>query len=423
MHASRLQVLGVSLAGLLLAVLLVAAGFLGRMVVEGPNGRPVATTAKLDPEFIREIIGILSEDFVEPDRADPLRLFDGAIRGIFSEALKDPHSGYISPNDYALARNDFSGAFSGIGATVNQAAAAPGVSGRYVVIQRVLPSTPAERAGLREGDTILTVNGESAEGWTVQQAVLKIRGPRGTSVALKVRRADRSEQTFTITRDEVLVASVSTTPPVSGGRFLDAVGSEVTDLAYIHILIFTSRTPKEVSDLITAANNAGKKGLIIDVRGNPGGLLNETAQIADFFLDRGTIVSQIDREGRRQSIEARSGRLTELPVVIVQDKNSASGSEVLAAALADNGRATVIGTRSFGKGTVNHYRDLSNGGAIYVSIARWLTPNGDQIEGQGIAPAVEIDMTLDDIQAGRDTQVFRAIDLLRSSASVQQRPG
>ena len=406
MNATRWRIAGIAAVCVLMASLLVAVGFLGRMVLE-PSQTAVVTTSEgtdLDPEVINEIIAILGEDFVEPDRATPELLFDGAIRGIFSEGLNDPHSGYINPRDYALARDDFSGGFQGIGATVQQ-------QDDYVVIQRTLPGTPAERAGLRAGDVILTVNGEDAAGWSVQQAVLKIRGPRGTEVELRVRHGDRTEETYKLKRDDVLVASVSVLPP--GGTLKDASGTEATDISYIHIASFTSRTPKELTDLINEANRAGKKGLILDVRGNPGGLLSETAQIADFFLDNGVIVSQVDRDGREQRIDARPGQLTQLPVVIVQDQESASGSEVLAAALRDNGRAKVIGSRSFGKGAVNHYRELTNGGAVYVTIARWLTPLGEQIEGQGVPPDVEVAATQTE-----DVPVFRAIDMLRSGAAA-----
>ncbi|MCH7898430.1 MAG: hypothetical protein IIC62_03685, partial [Proteobacteria bacterium] len=173
----------------------------------------------------------------------------------------------------------------------------------------------------------------------------------------------------TIVRDQILVASVDTAPP--GGVLRDADGNVATDVGYIRILQFTARTPQELLDAVDAAVEAGAVGLIIDVRSNPGGLLVETAQTADMFLDSGMIVIQVDRNGLERSIEARPGVVTDLPLVILQDEFSASGSELLAAALQENGRATVVGTRSFGKGTVNHTRELSNGGAIYVSIARW----------------------------------------------------
>ena len=401
----------------LVGVMLVSIGFLARVATE-PEATVVVQEAatpapaverstELDFGILDEILDILAQDFVEPDRIDRELLFDGAIDGIFT-ALGDPHSTYIDPTTFAINRDDFSGAFQGIGATVSQ-------QENYVVIVRPLPNTPAERAGLEAGDVILAVDGDDAEGWTVDKAVLRIRGPRGSSVDLTIRKGNGDELVVTIVRDQILVASVDTAPP--GGVLRDADGDIATDVGYIRILQFTSRTPQELLEAVDAAVEAGAAGLIIDVRSNPGGLLVETARTADMFLDSGLIVTQVDRSGTERSIAARPGMVTDLPLVIVQDEFSASGSELLAAALQENGRATVIGTRSFGKGTVNHTRELSNGGAIYVSIARWLTPARNLIEGSGIVPNIEIVLTADDIEEGRDVAIYRAIDVLRGEQS------
>jgi carboxyl-terminal processing protease len=397
----------------LIGVLLVAVGFLARVVTE-PEAETVvasteviATTESGEADFavLDEIIRILEEDFVEPDRIDREFLFEGAINGIFT-ALGDPHSTYIDPTTYAISRDDFSGAFQGIGATVAQ-------QDEFVVIVRTLPNTPAERSNLEAGDAILAVNGEDATGWTVDKAVLKIRGPRGTEVELTIRHLDGSEETLSIERDEIEVSSVDALPP--GGVLRDANGDEVTEFAYFRIRSFTNRTPREIQNEVDAALETGATGLIIDVRGNPGGLLVETAQSADMFLDEGLIVTQVDRDGTERSIEARPGMVTDLPIVVVQDEFSASGSELLAAALQENGRATVVGARSFGKGTVNHARELSNGGAVYVSIARWLTPDRNLIEGDGVRPDIEVTLTADDIEQQRDVALYRAIDVLRAA--------
>ena len=413
-----------AVTSILIGVLLFAVGFLARVVTE-PEAEVAATdvagaqqastaaaASDLDFSILGEIIAILKQDFVEPDRIDEELLYEGAIQGLF-DALGDPHSTYIDPMIYAISQDDFSGSFQGIGATIAR-------QDNYVVIVRPLTGTPAERAGLEPGDKILAVNGEDAEGWTTSQAVLKIRGPRGTSVDITIGKLNGDEITVTIVRDQVLVASVNATPP--GGILLDAAGDEATDIGYVYIQQFTSRTPQELTEIVEEALDAGVRGLIIDVRSNPGGLLIETAQTADMFLDGGLIVIQVDRDGVERTIEARPGTITDIPVVVIQDEFSASGSELLAGALQDNGRATVIGTRSFGKGTVNHTRALSNGGAVYVSIFRWLTPARTLIEGTGIIPDIEIILTADDIEAQRDIALFRAIDVLRSDTSAQAGP-
>ena len=410
-----------SLIGLLVgmvAVLLVAVGFLGRVVTEPEapgtatvQAAPAATdsqaTDQLDYDIIGEILNVLEQDFVDPDLIDKEFLFEGAIQGIF-DALGDPHSTYIDPNTWAISRGDFSGTFQGIGANVS-------TQDNFVVIVRPIPGTPAERAGLRAGDLILEVDGESAEGWALNKAVLRIRGPSGSSVELLVRHTDGTEERVTIVRDEIFVASVQTAPP--GGVLLDADGNEATDIGYVAVRSFTALSPQELEEAVADAVDRGVIGLIVDLRSNPGGLLRETAEIADMFLDEGLIVIQVNRMGREDTIAARLGQITDLPLVIVQNEFSASGSELLAAALQENGRATVVGSRSFGKGVVNHSRELSNGGAIYVSIARWLTPARNQIEDLGVTPDVEIVLTADDIEGRRDIALFRAIDVLRGESS------
>jgi carboxyl-terminal processing protease len=410
-----------ALIGLLVSmvvVLLVAVGFLGRVVTEPEaegaatiQATPAATdsqaTEQLDYDIIGEILSVLEQDFVDPDLIDKEFLFQGAIQGIF-DALGDPHSTYIDPNTWAISRSEFSGTFQGIGANVS-------TQDNFIVIVRPIPGTPAERAGIRAGDLILEVDGESAEGWALDKAVLRIRGPRGSSVELLVRHTDGTEERVTIVRDEIFVASVQTAPP--GGVLRDAEGNEVTDIGYIALRSFTQLSPQELEEAVAAAIDRGVIGLIVDVRANPGGLLTQTVEIADMFLDEGLIVIQVNRLGREDTIAARPGKITDLPLVIVQDEFSASGSELLAAALQENGRATVVGSRSFGKGMVNHSRELSNGGAVYVSIARWLTPARNQIEGLGVTPDIEIVLTADDIEERRDIALFRAIDVLRAESS------
>lgn len=410
--AARNAVIGLTAA--LIAVLLIATGFLVRVVTEPASSTPAAVqdgdlnggVAGIDPEefdLLAEISRVLQEDFVDPSRVSPELLREGAIRGLF-DALNDPHSTYIDPQTFALSRNDFEGAFQGIGATVSQ-------QDNYVVIVRPHPDTPAERAGIQAGDIILAVNGESAENWSTAEAVLKIRGPRGTTVDLTVRHPDGTEETLTIERDDIPVTSVDDVPP--GGALVDQDGQPVEDIAYIRISQFQRTSPEELEEHIRAAEAAGMVGLILDVRSNPGGLLNETVEIADMFLDGGVIFSQVDRSGAERTASASPGTLTDLPVVVLQDEFSASGAELFAAALQENGRGQVVGTRSFGKGTVNHAVELSNGGAVYVSIARWLTPDGHQIEGRGVIPDVQVAITLADIEAQRDVAVYRAINLLR----------
>ena len=419
--ALRNTLLGV--IGILIGVMLIAVGFLGRAITEDDEVAAVAAptvTADSSPDpvlqsgpdflVLDEILQILENDFVEPDLVDPEYLHGAAIRGIF-DALDDPHSTYIDPQTYAMSREGFSGVFQGIGATVEKPAGSD-----YIVIVRPLPDTPAARAGLLSGDQILAVDGEDAAGWTLDEGVLRIRGPQGTPVELLIRHPDGVEELITIVRDEIHSVSVSTQPLLQQ-TLTDSAGNEVTDIGYVYIAQITRRTPDELTQIVNELEDRGVTGLIIDVRLNPGGLLAETTEIADMFLDQGPIVIQVDRDGNEQVWSSSPGQITYLPIVIIQDEFSASGSELLAAALQENGRATVIGVDSFGKGTVNNVRELSNGGAVYVSIARWLTPDRNQIEGRGVKPDIVVEFTMDDIDQGRDVQAERAIDFLRDIAN------
>ncbi len=416
------------LAGAIVALiggLLVAAGFLVALVLDPAGDETVATPAatataetpatpgvrstEVDFGVLAEIYGILEDDFVEPDRINDVQLYEGAIDGLFS-SLNDPHSTYIDPTTYSISRTDLSGTFQGIGATVSR-------QEDEIVIVRPFDGSPAELAGVRAGDVILEVNGESAIGWTVDRAVLTIRGPRGTTVTLKVRHSDGTEEVVDIVRDRIEIDSINRIPP--GGVLRDADGNDITDLGYIRIAQFTERTPGELQDMIESIEADGVQGLILDVRGNPGGLLAETVEVTDLFLDEGVIIVQVDRDGNERIAEARPGQVTQLPIVIVQDEQSASGSELLAVALQEHGRATIVGARSFGKGTVNSVRELSDGGAIYISIARYLSPNRNQIEGLGVIPDVPVELTPEDIDAQRDVFIYRAIDVLRAQIESQ----
>ena len=412
MNSNVLRGALIGVVSVMIGAMLIALGFMAAVLTQddapaaGAPPEPTLTGTEIaDEDFgiLAEIARILQQDYVDPEDADPGRLRQGAIDGIF-RILDDPHSSYVDPETYALSRDDFEGHFSGIGATVSQ-------EGDWIVIVRPLPDTPAERAGVESGAIILEVDGERADGWSVQQAVTRIRGPIGTEVTLRLRYRDGTEHEVTVERDEIAVSSVSTEP--IGGELLDGNEEAVDDIAYIRIRSFTRTTPQELEHAIREAEEAGARGIILDVRSNPGGLLHETLSVADMLLDEGTVVVQRHRDGSEQVAEAREGMVTDLPIALLQDQFSASGSELLAAALQENGRAIVVGTRSFGKGSVNHVRELSDGGAVYVSIARWLTPDLNQIEGRGVLPDVEVEDTLEDLEAGRDVVAQRAVEALR----------
>lgn len=370
-----------------------------------PGNNGSASAADTDFKNLNDIFKLLQSKYVDPDIIDRETLYQAAINGML-QTFPDSGTFYVDPNTVQTSVGP-SGKFEGIGATVASQ------NGQIVIVSPI-EDTPAERAGIKAGDIILEVDGESTEGWSQEKAVLKIRGESGTTVTLKIER-DAEELTVAIERDEIKVQSVTTLPP--GGALKDGGGNSIDDLAYIHIREFDEPTKEQMQKALSDAVSSGKKGLILDLRNNPGGLLRTTADIADEFLDGNeTILVERERDGGEQKFTSRAGgAATQIPVVIIMNRFSASGAEVLAAALHDNNRGTIIGEKSFGKGTVNVSNDLRDGGQLYVSIATWLTPNGVQIDGVGIRPDVEITLSDEDVDLRRDVQLFKAIDILRGT--------
>jgi carboxyl-terminal processing protease len=381
----------------------------GSQSTEAPEATP-SSDQKVDFKTLNQILNILSDEYVDPSRIDDRALYEAAVNGLL-KSLSDTGTFYVDPDTYHINVLP-SGSFEGIGATVSQ-------QGDQIVVVAPIKGTPAEAAGIRAGDVILAVDGESTQGWTVDQAVLKIRGPSGTPVTLTIQHSDGTEEDITIVRDEIRVESVSITPP--GGTLKDDNGNDVTDLAYVQIQEFTSHTEEELSPVLRDISQGGYRGLILDLRGNPGGLLDTVVGVADMFLDKGTILVEVSRNGDERSFNARSGgEAVDIPLVVLVDQFSASGAEVLSAAIHDNGRGVLMGEKTFGKGTVNIARPLSDGGALFVTIARWLTPERVQIDEVGIHPDIEVALSDEDINLRRDTQLLRAIDYLHSEAATPE---
>jgi carboxyl-terminal processing protease len=400
-----------SLLAIAVVVLVFAVGYVvGERGEEAPAsaGREAATVDAETTDFthLNEIYDVLEDKYVDPDIIDRETQYQSAINGML-ETFPDSGTFYVDPQTVATSIGP-SGRFEGIGATVAE-------QNGEIIIVAPIEDTPADRAGLEAGDVILAVDGVSTEGWSQEKAVLTIRGPAGTEVTLRIRHADGEEEDLTIERDEIKVKSVTTIPP--GGTLTDGSGEEVNDVAYIYLREFNEPSKEEMQNALREAVDSGKRGIIIDVRNNPGGLLRTTVDIADEFLEGDLVVlSERGRGDAEQVYRSKDGGIaTDIPVVVLQNQFSASGAEVLAAALQENGRAQVIGETSFGKGTVNVSNELSDGGQLYVSIAKWLTPNGLQIDGVGVRPDIEIAFNDEDIDLRRDVQLWKALDVLRGT--------
>lgn len=374
----------------------------GQLVGAGPR---IQSRDPSDPpkqfRLLNEVWNILSTDFVEPKALDADKLGRGAIDGVIA-ALSDSHTTYIDADNLKAEQSGIRGAYEGIGANVML------VEGVLTVVAP-LPGSPAEQAGIQAGDRIVAVNGESTKGMALNDAVNKVKGPRGSQVTLDIQRQNETTvRTIQVTRAEIRTNSV---------RLLRMLPDGV---AHIQIAQFAQRTGNEMRDVLKDAMNQGAKGIVLDLRNNPGGLLDATVDVAGQFLEGGLAGYQMDRNGKKDSLPIRNrGDVNKLPMVVLANRGSASGSELLSGALQDRNRASLIGTRTFGKGSVNHLRELSDGSALYVTIGRWLTPNGRQIEGQGLTPDYEVNPIEDDLKNNRDAQLDKALDVLRSKMGSQ----
>ena len=371
---------------------------------DGTIATPTAIPVAPQPEVVADGLEIIWEaynfivnEYVDQDEVDPAVLAEAAVAAMV-EALEDNHSSYISPETYRLSSSTFDGKFSGIGAQVAQSP-----DGKRLIIVAPLPNTPAEKAGIRAGDLILAVDGEDTEGWSVLDGVNRIRGPEGEPVILTVRHVGELYGVdITIVRGTIDQPSVTS-------RLL-----EETDFGVVKISTFTAETHKELREALDELLDQGVEGVVMDLRQNPGGLLSSTVDIASDFLEAGLVTYELNGRNERREWHVRgNARYPDLPLVILVDEFSASGSEVLAGALQDHGRAVIIGTTSFGKGTINLLRELSNGGGVYLVTGRWYTPYGRQLEEEGITPDVIVEFPE---ASARDTD-FEDVQM---SAAIEQ---
>ncbi len=323
---------------------------------------------ELPPEFgiLAEAYKLLSEDYVDKSKLDPKKLSQGAVKGMM-EALDDPYSSYVDPKAHKLAMSDLEGKFEGIGAVIS-------IRDKQLTIISPIAGSPAERAGIRAGDKILKINGEPTTKMTLIEATTKIRGPKGTKVTLVILHPDETEPVeIEVIRDEIKVESV--------------VFEMRGDIAYIRITQFLRSTGGDLNAALKSAIRKGARGIVLDLRNNPGGLLNVAVDVASEFLAMGLVAKVVDDEGKESQVPVKRGGIaTQLPLIVLVNEGSASGSEIVAGALQDYGRAKLAGTKTFGKGSVQTVRELSDGSALHITTYRWLTPLNRPIDGVGLTP-------------------------------------
>lgn len=339
---------------------------------ENPLVPPEDVTEAL--KIVWEAWELLQQDYVDRSELDPEAFSEQAIRGMLT-VLEDRQTSYVSPATLKGSFGDtFTGAFEGIGAHVNM-----NLAGKLVIVSPIEDS-PAEEAGIRTGDIILEADGETLEGLSLLEAVSKIRGPRGSVVELLVKHLGAIDPLLiSVTRGRIPLKSVY-------------LRSEPGDtFTHIRISQFFPNTIDTLKDVLTDEIKAGSQGLVLDLRDNPGGILDSVVDVASQFLDDGLVLYVQDGDGERTDWKVRNGGVAkDIPMVVLVNGGSGSSSEVLAGALQDHGRATVIGDTTFGKGSVNILRPLSNEGGLYITIAHWYTPRGRLIQNEGIEPDIQV---------------------------------
>lgn len=318
-------------------------------------------------------------------------------------SLNDPYTKFLDPKEFADETSSIKGSLKGIGIQI-------GVKDGKLMVIAPIEDTPAEKAGLLADDEILEIDGVSTKGITVDKAADKIRGKEGTQVTLLVKRKDNAPKTYTITRAEIEIKSISQKIPTEVNM--------PNDLCYIRLSSFISRNAASEFGTILN-NNRNKKGFIIDLRSNPGGLLTNAIYISDMFLNGGTIVSTVDRDGYKETQKASYNTYTQKPVVVLINKGSASASEIFSGAMKDNHRAVIIGEQSFGKGLVQEINKLPYDAGVNITIQKYLTPNGTDINKKGITPDIEVKLTEEDVKNKNDVQLKKAIEVLSKMTSGQ----
>lgn len=381
----------------LMAATSFVAGYSVRAYVDRITNPGVALAAgDPDIELYWEAWQYVQDSYVGEPPNSKARTY-GAIRGSL-DVLADPYTLFVEPQVRQEERDNLRGNFGGIGADLRRNEAGE-------VVLTPLPNNPAAMAGVQDGDILIEVDGVAvAPDQTVGAIADLIRGERGTTVVLTLRRGQATELlTIEIERDEILIPSV-------WHRLLETDPT----IGYIQLSRFSGESNDEVVAAVDALRDLGADKLVLDLRHNPGGLLDAAVAVADQFLDEGLILRQMSREEEREFSATAGGAALDMPVVVLVDGATASAAEIVAGALQVLDRALLVGSRTFGKGSVQLIFDLSDGSSVHVTSAKWLTPDGTQLDGQGLMPDIEVTASQEALDLGRDEVLERAVDALRT---------
>lgn len=390
-----------------LAIIVGSVGFIGGYVVANvssiPFGLPAATADSSDISGrLDEVERLLQRRALNPPSETSATA--GAIQGLLSSS-GDKYGLYFDEDRFKYFNEDSMGEFGGIGVVLGQKE-----QGAYVV--EVFEGTPAEEAGIQSGDIFASIDGERRDKWTTEEVVKLVRGEQGTDVELVMIRPDKDgnlpadhpgappveELTFTVTRAMIELPNIE-------AELKGTVG-------YIRVSQFNGKTAEEITREYDALAKEGATSYVLDLRDNPGGLLQESVDVTSLFVKSGVVVQIEERGQATKSLRATGGQITDAPLVVLINGNSASASEIVAGALQDHGRATIVGEKSFGKGSVQTIEELSFGGAVKFTTAHYLTPQKRVIDGEGVTPDTVVEMERElQAEAETDTQLQKALEL------------
>lgn len=377
-----------------LALLLIAGGFACGFLVSRHDSIPLArplspVKAKPSLDLVQEVINLVKHSYVNDVSTN--KLIIGAVKGVI-KALDDPYSHYFTPPDYNFFQEETSGRFFGVGIEL-------GMKDSKLTVVGTIEGTPAYKAGIKSNDVIIKVDDKSTTGMSIHQAVTLIRGEKDTQVALAITREGISKPlVFKMMRAEIKLPNVKS-------KMLD------DEIGYVRLHSFTESCGAEVKKAVNDLKDQGAKGMILDLRNNPGGLLNEAVDVSGVFLDSAVIVSIKKRSGKTEEYRSNSGADGDIPLVILVNHGSASASEIVAGAIKDHKRGVLVGEKTFGKGSVQSMLQLSNGGGMVLTTAVYMTPNGTVIHKKGIKPDAEV-KTPKEMTAEKDPQLDKASEII-----------
>ncbi len=362
----------------------------------GKSQCPVCPPQNVDFSLFWEAYYKLQKKFVNLEKFDTKKIIYGAISGMV-KSLEDPYTVFLPPEETKRFIEDVKGTFEGVGMEI-------GIRKEQLQVIAPLEGTPAQKAGLRAGDKIIKINGQSTADITIEEAVNLIRGPKGTEVILTILREDwEKSREFKIIRAVIEVPSLKWE-------------IKQNDIAYIKLYHFTEKASFDLNKVAGEILASSAKKIILDLRNNPGGYLEVAQDIAGLFLEKGKIVVIEDFGAKKEKKEYRAegnARLLQYPLVVLINEGSASASEILAGALRDQRGIMLVGQKSFGKGSVQELEKLREGSSLKITVAKWLTPKGELITDKGLEPDIRVEMTDEDYNEGKDPQLDKAVEIIK----------